>query len=82
MFVTRLHQRLIWTTLSWNGRFRATSPAGLIAKISKKVLVWSFGWRHWMLLLVQFPKLVSDQSKVPWMSSSSRRHVWMDQGWM
>ena len=34
LFVTRLHQRLIWTT--FYGRFRAMSLAGLIAKISKK----------------------------------------------
>ena len=38
------------------------SLLGLIAEISKKLLVWSFGWCHGMLLLVQFPKLVSDQS--------------------
>jgi len=38
------------------------SLLGLIAEISKKVLVWSLGWCHTMLLLVQFPKLVSDQS--------------------
>ena len=54
----------------------ATSPAGLTDKFSKKVLVWSLGWCHWMLLIVLFPKLVSDWSKVHWMPSFRRRRVW------
>ena len=55
----------------------ATSLVGLTAIFSKEELGWSLVCCHWMLLLVLFPKLVSDWSKVHWMPSFRRRRVWV-----